>query len=192
MTTLYQRSIAIILAGQVDSGGYLASPNFSQYKACWMRDGALIAFGMDCGGEHASSRGFFSWANRTLTRYVPQIELVLNKLAQNITPAEFDYLPTRFTPEGERVPGAWWDFQLDGYGTWLWALTEHVERTRNRLLYEESRAVVESFVRYLGALWQQPNYDCWEENREHVHIATLAAIYGGRQSIARLVPRSPS
>src|SRR5258706_8043164 len=153
MINLYQRSIAIIQAGQAKSGGYLASPSFSQYQACWMRDGTLIAFGMDCAGEYASAGRFFEWANCTLDPYTAQIDRVLDKLAHNITPAEDEYLPTRFTPEGERVPGAWWDFQLDGYGTWLWALAEHIERTGNRALYEQTHPVVECVVRYLGALW---------------------------------------
>ena len=188
MGDLYQRSIAIIKAGQAASGGFLASPNFSQYQACWMRDGALIAFGMNCAGEYASAQRFFEWAGRTLTRYTAQIDLVLGKLAQNITPAEDEFLPTRFTTEGERVPGVWWDFQLDGYGTWLWAFADHVERTGNRALYQQYRPIVERIVRYLGALWQQPNYDCWEENRQQIHVATLATIYGGLHAMARLDP----
>src|SRR5258707_8768960 len=110
MGNLYRRSIEIIQAGQTKSGAYLASPTFSQYQACWMRDGGLIAFGMDCAGEHDSARRFFEWAGQTLSRYTAQVAIVLDKVARNITPTEEDYLPTRFTPEGERVPGAWWDF----------------------------------------------------------------------------------
>ena len=39
-------------------------------------------------------------------------------------------LPARFTFAGEDGTDEWWDFQLDGYGTWLWALVEHLERQR--------------------------------------------------------------
>jgi GH15 family glucan-1,4-alpha-glucosidase len=188
MVNLLQRSIEIIRAGQTDSGAYLASPTFSQYQACWMRDGGLIAFGMDCAGEYASSRRFYNWAGQTLRRQIPQIELILEKLARNIAPAEDEYLPTRFTPEGGRVQGAWWDFQLDGYGTWLWSLAEHVRRTGDHALYQDIRPIVEAIVRYLATFWQQPNYDCWEENRHQIHIATLAAIYGGMNALAQLDP----
>jgi GH15 family glucan-1,4-alpha-glucosidase len=185
---LFRRSIEIIQAGQTPSGAYLASPTFSQYQASWMRDGGLIAFGMDCAGQYDSSRRFFEWAVQTLRRYTGQVDLVLDKLARNLMPAEEDYLPTRFTPQGERVPGAWWDFQLDGYGTWLWSLVEHVERTGDHSFYQDNRPIVASIVNYLAALWRQPNYDCWEENRDQVHVATLAAIYGGLHALARLDP----
>jgi GH15 family glucan-1,4-alpha-glucosidase len=32
-------------------------------------------------------------------------------------------------------------------------------------------------------LWDRPNYDCWEEHRDQIHTATLAAIYGGLKAV---------
>jgi len=188
MKTLYQSSIEVILAGQAESGAYVASPTFSQYRACWMRDGALIAYSMDCAGQHASATRFFQWANRTLQRHQARIDHVLDLFERHQPLTDSDYLPTRFTLDGELVPGKWGDFQLDGYGTWLWALGAHIEQTGDTAFYTECRTSVEYVCRYLSALWQQPNYDCWEENPEQIHMATLAAVYGGLMAVHRLDP----
>jgi GH15 family glucan-1,4-alpha-glucosidase len=48
------------------------------------------------------------------------------------------------------------------------------------------RPAVDLVVRYLEAVWQSPNYDCWEEFPDEVHPATLAAIYGGLTSVRAL------
>ena len=113
---------------------------------------------------------------------------LLDKRAKGIVPDEADFLPTRFTFDGDPVAGDWWDFQLDGYGAWLWALVQHVRRTGDSATYDQSRAAVDLMVRYLATLWQQPNYDCWEENRQHIHVSTLAALYGGLHAVNEFDP----
>src|SRR5258706_11783187 len=185
---LWDKSIEVIRQGQAASGAYLASPTFSQYQASWMRDGSLIAYGMDRAGQRDSSRRFYEWTFRTLSRYTGQAEALLDKVARGVKPEEPDYLPTRFAVDGGRVPGHWGDFQLDGYGTWLWGLTEHIGLTNDQDFYHKLRPIVSVICRYLIALWQQPNYDCWEEFPDHVHISTLACIYGGLQAISRCDP----
>lgn len=188
MTTLHDRSIEIILAGQDASGAYVASPNFSQYRACWLRDGTWIAYSMDCVGQHDSARKFYEWTHRTLQRYAGQLDTLLAKRGRGETPAEQDYLPTRFALDGGLVPGHWGDYQLDGYGTWLWGVVEHLNQTADSALYSVVRPTVELIVQYLSTFWTEANYDCWEENREHIHPATLAAIYGGLSAIAQFDP----
>jgi GH15 family glucan-1,4-alpha-glucosidase len=106
-------------------------------------------------------------------------------LERGETPAECDYLPTRFTTSGELGTEAWGDFQLDGYGAWLWGVAMHTQQVDGDV-WKSLRPAVEMTVRYLGALWQSPNYDCWEENRQHVHTATLAAVYGGLRAVQNL------
>jgi GH15 family glucan-1,4-alpha-glucosidase len=186
--TLFQRSIDVILAGQSENGAYVASPTFSQYQACWMRDGALIAYGMNRAGQHESASRFFRWTDTTLTRHRPHVERVLDVLSHKGELAESDYLPTRFTLDGGLMPGPWWDFQLDGYGTWLWALVEHIEHTNDRASLNLYRDNIAYICEYLCALWDQPNYDCWEENRNQIHLSTLSAIYGGLMAVQRLDP----
>ncbi|NDJ75950.1 MAG: glycoside hydrolase family 15 protein [Chloroflexi bacterium] len=186
--TLYDSSVAIIKAGQASSGAYVASPTFSQYGYSWLRDGAWIAYGMDCAGEHASARAFYTWAGRTLIAHRDRVERVLDKLQRDITPEDTDYLPTRFTLEGEIGTDDWWDFQLDGYGTWLWGLVAHVEMTNDHALWESVKPAVELTVRYLTPLWQSSTYDCWEEHREHIHPSTLAALFSGLSAVHRRDP----
>ena len=187
MINYRQLSMDVIHAGQAISGAYVASPTFSQYGYSWLRDGTWIAAAMAKRGERASAEAFHSWAARTLLRYEAQIEHLLAKLERGETPAEADYLPTRFHVDGELGQEEWTDFQLDGYGAWLWGLAEFCQ-TASHPLWQEARPAVHLLVRYLQALWQSPNYDCWEENRNHIHTATLAAIYGGFTSVRRLDP----
>lgn len=192
MTDLYQSSIDIILAGQAESGAYVASPVFSQYGYSWLRDGAWIACGMDDAGRRESARTFYRWGISTLLRHGAQVESLLGKVASSSPIGEADYLPTRFTLDGELGMEDWTDFQLDGYGTWLWGLVQHCRRHEDSALWQEALPAVSLVVSYLQALWQSPNYDCWEEHRHQVHTATLAALYGGLAAVemqdAALVP----
>lgn len=186
--SLYEQSLAIIRAGQHTSGAYVASPTFSQYGYCWLRDGAWIAYGMDCAGQHTSARAFYEWVGRTLAGQEPRLNRLLAMLARGITPAETDYLPTRYTLDGAIGADFWWDFQLDGYGAWLWGLAAHVDATGDHALLVTLEPAIRLTARYLAALWSAPNYDCWEEHRDHVHTSTLAAICGGLAAIQRHRP----
>ncbi len=185
---LHTTSLNIILAGQAPSGAYVASPTFSQYGYSWLRDGAWIAYGMDCTGRHDSARAFYRWVGRTLSGQQSRLERLWQKLERHETPGEADYLPTRFTLDGEVGSDFWWDFQLDGYGAWLWGLAAHVAMTGDRDLWAALEPWVAMTVRYIAALWQSPNYDCWEEHRERVHVSTLAALYGGVSAVQRHSP----
>lgn len=184
LTNLHQSSIDIILAGQAENGAYAASPTFSQYGYSWLRDGAWIAYGMDCAGQRMSARAFYQWGISTLTRYTAQVDSLLARLAAGEPITEADYLPTRFTIDGALGNEDWPDFQLDGYGAWLWGLVDHCRRHDDTALWGESIPAVTLIVRYLQALWRSPSYDCWEEHRQHIHPATLAALYGGLTAAA--------
>ena len=176
---LYRRSIQVILQNQADSGAYIASPNFLSYAYCWLRDGSFIAHAMDRVGEYSSARAFFQWVDRTIRCYAWKVDRVLDKLEKGQPLGDSDYLHTRYTLEGEEAASEWWNFQLDGYGTWLWALAEHVTITGDTALLNEVAESVQITVRYLSVLWMLPNYDCWEEHPQYIHPHTLAAIYAG-------------
>jgi len=187
---LWNASIAIIRAGQAANGAYIASPTFSQYKYCWLRDGTWTAYAMDLAGEHDSARAFYRWAGATLLKHAPCVEALLARLDRGETPHDHEYLPTRFTLDGELGADDWTDFQLDGYGAWLWGLVAHVAATGDGALWETLVPAVGLTVRYLAALWPMPSYDCWEESRHEVHLSTLAALYGGLAAAARYDPAS--
>ncbi len=192
MSNLIDTSIAIIRAGQTKNGAYVASPTFSQYGYSWLRDGMWIAYGMDHAGQTDSARKFHLWAAQTLIRYEDKAAHLLELLADGKVPIESDYLPTRFRLDGDLGTEDWPDFQLDGYGAWMWGLVQFVKRHDDQDLWCAARPAVMMLVRYLAALWQSPNYDCWEEHRHHIHPATLAALYGGfdaaRQYDPELIP----
>lgn len=191
MIDLKQTSIRVIKENQASTGAYVASPTFSQYGYSWLRDGMWIAYSMDVVGETASATAFHRWVAHTIQRYEVQINMLLEKIARHETIAETDYLPTRFTVNSLLGSDDWTDFQLDGYGAWLWGVVKHSEQYHPDL-WTEVRPAVALLVRYLEALWQSPNYDCWEEFRHEIHIATLAAIYGGLHAVqqydSELVP----
>ncbi|MCL5429663.1 MAG: glycoside hydrolase family 15 protein [Chloroflexi bacterium] len=181
-----QRSVQIILSNQAESGAYIASPNFPTYHYCWLRDGSFIAYSMDLVGEHQSALAFFHWIDRAIQKYAWKVDRLLEKQNKKEQLLESDFLHTRYTLSGDEAEGEWLNFQLDGYGTWLWALSEHVQRTNEISLLEDFASSIKKTVQYLLAFWDYPNYDCWEENPYHLHPYTLAAIYSGLASAQKI------
>jgi GH15 family glucan-1,4-alpha-glucosidase len=183
MTTLYHQSVALILAHQHAAGAYVASPTFSTYAYSWLRDGSFIAHAMDRVGQHASAAAFHRWVGLVLRRHDAKLaDLTTRGLAGETIPLG-EQMHCRFTVEGAESDAEWTNFQLDGYGTWLWALVDHLRRTGDAALYAELRPGVTRLVAYLRAFWQEPCYDCWEEFGDKLHTASLAAVYGGLQAI---------
>lgn len=183
---LFERSLAVILHGQHASGAYVASPNFPTYDYCWFRDGAFIAYAMDRAGEHASARRFHDWAATAVLRHADRARRAVEKGHAGLPLAAEDVLHTRYTLEGQEAQEEEWpNFQLDGFGTWLWALDQHLRLSGQPAKADWLQAAGLT-VEYLAALWSRPCYDCWEEYPDQVHLHTLAAIYGGLASPARL------
>jgi GH15 family glucan-1,4-alpha-glucosidase len=98
-----------------------------------------------------------------------------------------EILHTRYRLDGtDDDSGDWPNFQLDGFGTWLWALHEHQRHNPETQLSQELLDAAELVADYLSELWRYPCYDCWEEFPDHVHPHTLAAIYAGLKAHADL------
>ena len=184
MYNLSRQSINIILANQSESGAYLASPTFPTYRYSWFRDGAFIAYAMDLVGKHESARRFHDWAAHTVLRHSEKAERAIER-AQRGKPLGDDYLHTRYTVDGHKVTDDWPNFQLDGFGAWLWALAEHLRLTESSLPSHWQQAAHLSGS-YLAALWPYPCFDLWEEHPDKVHPYTLAAVYAGLQAIGEL------
>lgn len=177
LVRLARRSIEIILANQAPSGAYVASPNFPVYRYCWLRDGAFIADAMSRAGDVTSAEAFFGWCARVLTSRRTQVQsLVARRLAGEAIPAA-DFLHTRYTLDGAEADTDWWNFQLDGYGAWLWALDAHSQRHGRSIDPFVDGAQLSAS--YIAAFWDHPSYDWWEEHADHRHSSTLAAIYAG-------------
>lgn len=175
---LAHHSHAVILRDQNRSGAYPAAPTFSAYTGyAWLRDGSFIVEGMSRYGDVASADRFHDWVRGVLVARRGQVaELVAERVAGSLTPVE-RMLPTRFTLAGAEGADPWCDFQTDGYGMWLWAVTVHAER--HGLDVTRWRDGVEVAVDYLLSSWDRPCFDWWEEHVEHRHVSTLGAIHGG-------------
>jgi len=175
---LVKRSIEIILKGQSKTGAYIACPNFKSYQYSWFRDGAFIAYAMDRVGETESADVFHSWVFTTLSKKHDVMRRVVEKSTQSQPLPIDDYLHTRYTMEGNTGGEEWPNHQLDGFGTWLWALAEH-QKTIKQDLPQTWRPTMTCLADYLISLWNQPCFDCWEEFPNYIHPYTLASIYAG-------------
>jgi len=188
MSVLVQHSVDLILAHQAATGAYVAAPTFDTYIYCWLRDGSFIAHAMDRVGQPGSAAQFHRWVAAVLQRYDAKITHLLDQHTAGQLIDRAAQMHTRFTLDGQESTAEWTNFQLDGYGTWLWALADHQRRTGDAALYQAVRPQVIQVVRYLAAFWPSPCYDCWEEFGDKVHIPTLAAIFGGLRAIADYDP----
>lgn len=183
--------VAIILAAQHVGGAYPAGASFSQYGQCWLRDGSFIAYAMDVAGHHDSAARFHRWVARTVVAHRQTVHDLIERRERDEGIEEFDFLPARFTPEGKWLRDGWPNFQLDGYGQWLWSLAEHLGKTGAGALPADLRPAVELVADYLLAFWDEPCYDAWEEGRSQLHTATLGSIYAGLRAISdRYLPRA--
>lgn len=173
---LARRSVAVIQVNQAPSGAYLASPNFRVYRYSWFRDGAFISDAMSRAGHAFSAEAFFGWCARIVVSRGAKIESLIerHRSGQQIQTDEF--LHARYTVDGDEADEDWWNFQLDGYGTWLWALSAHHRRNPESSLEPYLEGVVLS-LKYLTEFWREPSYDWWEEHAGHRHTSTLAPIF---------------
>lgn len=178
MSGLFQRSIEIILENQSASGAYLASPNFPTYRYCWFRDGAFIAYAMDLVSQHGSAARFHDWAAANVNRRADVVQRAVAGARLDEALDAGDILHTRYSVNGEEADEDWPNFQLDGFGTWLWALAEHLRLSETSIRPEWLRAAG-LVANYIAALWRRPCFDCWEEFPDRVHPYTLAAIHAG-------------
>ncbi|HEX7021705.1 MAG TPA: glycoside hydrolase family 15 protein [Trueperaceae bacterium] len=179
--SLPSTSLQIIRDAQTSEGAYLASPAFPTYHYCWFRDGAFIATAMDAWGEHDSAAAFHAWAIRTLLRHAPERQV---RCDEPFGPSSLFH--TRYCADGSPGTDAWPNFQLDGFGTWLWAYQRHVEQM-GQCPGEDGCRAVRLVADYLQALWPRPNFDCWEEFPDDVHPSTLAASQAGLKAAALLL-----
>lgn len=179
---LYKISRSIILANQHPSGAYIASPTFPTYHYCWFRDGSFIAYSMDLVGEHESARKFHEWSAQRLLENKDSVKRGIDRVKSGLPLDGVSTLNTRYHLDGQpEEEGSWPNFQLDGFGTWLWSLYEHAKIT-GEPLPENWMQAARITADYLSVLWQLPCYDCWEEFPDIVHPSTLAAIHCGLKS----------
>jgi len=191
---LYNRSIEIILANQATSGAFIASPTFSQYKYSWFRDGSFISTALDHTKRAdmlPATEKFHMWVAKVIRKYSSVAEGAITKVNAGISlNVKEDVLHCRYDVDGSPAREEWSAFQIDGFGTWLYAFNEHLKRLDPVLRShkaDEYMDVISLLVRYLSALWKLPNADCWEEHTDKIATSTLAALYGGLSSVSDIV-----
>ena len=184
---MVRRSVAAMLRNQDGGGAFVASPDFSQYHYCWLRDGSFTAYALDVAGEHAASARYHAWVGRAIAGIGGRIDAAIarNREGGDLDPARMP--PARFALEGSVVADDWPNFQMDGYGTWLWALGQHLSRTGREDVPPELGVAVTRVARYLSEFAFAPCYDVWEESGTAVHTSTLSCVHGGLASAARLL-----
>lgn len=184
---MVERSVSRILATQTSSGAILASPDFTQYHYSWLRDGSFVAYALDVVGAHEAAERYHRWVSDAVGNIGPLIDDVIDrrKAGGGIDPLHMP--PARFSAEGTTVLDGWPNFQIDGYGTWLWSLGQHLELTGARSMSDDLRSSVARVAQYLVTFATAPCFDVWEESGTAVHTSTLACVYGGLASAASLL-----
>jgi GH15 family glucan-1,4-alpha-glucosidase len=178
-------SLDLIEACQHPSGAYPACPDYPVYRFSWLRDGSFIADAMSRAGRPASADAFFGWCAGIINARAERIAGLVARAEAGEQVADTEMLPTRYTLDGEESDEPWENFQLDGYGAWLWALREH--RTRHPRTDEPLADAVATTVDYLVAFGHRPCFDWWEEQPTQRHVSTLAAVAAGLRAAAGLL-----
>jgi len=199
--TFYEHSLRVILDNQHASGAYIACPNMPDYCFSWFRDGAYIAYALTVDGEVVSAfhdgsmaaqwesaSRFHNWCAQVVNDRREAIERSIERAKCGMPVKPKDVICARYLPDGSEGPDGWPDFQLDGPGTWLWAMEQYIRRAGITPLPAAWERAITLTARYLDVLWQTPCYDCWEERGHDVHISTLGAIFAGLNAAQTLVP----
>ena len=180
-------SVAAILRNQHPSGAIVASPDFAEYQYCWLRDGSFIAHALDRAGEVGAAERFHHWCAAAIAGIIPLIAAALERHAAGEPVDAARMPPARFSLDGLPVDDTWPNFQIDGYGTWLWSLHRHLQMVDEETLPSGLRAAVEHSARYLATMGTTPCYDVWEESEGSVHMSTLGCVYAGLAAAATML-----
>jgi isomaltose glucohydrolase len=181
---LVAASLYVIASGQHGSGAYVAAPSYAAYAYAWLRDGAFCAYAMDLHRNSESAASFHRFVTSTLLAHRHLFEA-----GPASNPYRGTMPPTRYTLNGDLEEGVeeTWpsNFQLDGYGTWLWALRDHARR--GGTIGRDDRSAVEIVGAYLQRTATLPCFDCWEEFGDRRHTSTLASVIAGLRAAAELI-----
>jgi GH15 family glucan-1,4-alpha-glucosidase len=184
---LGQVSTEAILRCQSASGAFIASPDFSQYRYCWLRDGSFTAYALDRVGQHGSSAAYHDWVDSAIGSIAGLMDRAIDKRRASKVIDPGDLPPARFALDGSTVDDNWPNFQIDGYGTWLWSLRQHLDLSGVSELPSLLRDAVELAAWYLATFAFDPCFDVWEMSENAVHTSTLASVYAGLSAGAELL-----
>lgn len=182
-------SVAHLKAAQEESGAFVASPDFDEYQFCWLRDASFVSHALDRGGAHDAAARYHSWVLDTLGVEHGLGALIGRAVARHregkpVDPAQMP--PARFNLDGTIAFDDWPNFQIDGYGCWLWAYATHLDLA-GKAVPARGLATVATVAAYLDTFATQPCFDVWEEHGDEVHCSTLAAVFAGLSAAGHLL-----
>ena len=193
-------SVTAMLRYQSAHGSFVASPDFGQYQFCWLRDASFVGYALDQAGEREAVARYHRWVARALAPLGPAMADAGRadrfggiREAKAGPDGSHRLPPARFALDGNAVLDDWPNFQIDGYGAWIWSLREHLRLAGgdgpagDGGLLAEVRDVVDNTWRYLDAVALDPCFDVWEEHGDQVHSSTLACVYAGLMAAADLL-----
>lgn len=181
LDALEESSIRIIRENQSSTGGFIASPNFAVYNYSWFRDGAFIAYAMSLMGENESALAFHRWAAKNINDRESKILHLIASSKAGVEIDPEDHLHCRYSIDGCESDEEWTNFQLDGFGTWLWAANEF--RSTGNVLDPSIYRAASNLIPYLAEFWSSPSFDWWEESFGYQHVSTLGCIAAGLEAI---------
>ncbi|HVU79519.1 MAG TPA: glycoside hydrolase family 15 protein [Gaiellaceae bacterium] len=184
---LARKSVDVLLRGQAPSGALVASPSYATYQYAWLRDGAFCAHALDVVGERAAAAAWHTWVCASVEAQRTLVESAIAGVEAGRTLPPESFPPARYTLDGRlehEGDEPWPNFQVDGYGMWLWSLEQHLA---GRPLERERVPTVELVARYLAATWRLPCFSCWEELDGGEHAATYGATVAGLTAAGRLL-----
>lgn len=186
---LVARSIDVLKAGQAPSGALIASPDFGVYRYAWLRDGAFCAHALDLVGEAERAHAWHRWVGQSVEGHRPLIESAISRVGLGDVPPPERMPPARYTLDGtlETESGdiePWPNFQIDGYGMWLWSLAAHLAGDS---LPTDLASTVRLAATYLSSCGLVPCWNSWEEFDGGEHASTIASVAAGLRAAAVLL-----
>ena len=178
LADLYDRTLLVLRQMQDPGGGIIAAPEFDfefehcgGYGYCWGRDAAWISWAMDLCGMHEHSAKFY--------RYMIRCQ------------SEDGSFLHRHDMDGHPGP-SWGLLQPDETGSVLFGLQRHLELSGST---DPGQEILDMVIRagnwladHSGVEDGRPvaGFDLWEE-REGIHLYSVAAMAGGLRSGARIL-----
>ncbi len=186
ITDLRRKSLQIIRENQHESGSFIACPTFPQYHYSWLRDGTYIAYSLLLNGYRKECESFIQWCVNRIEQHAPKVERLPDLLKGSKRLHTSNFLSARYTLEGMEDTSDWPNFQIDGYGSWLWLVAVYLKQ-EHIPLPRAWEAQVHTVITYLELVWRLPNSDCWEEFADKIHPSTLACLAGGLKAVTPFI-----
>ncbi len=165
LRSLYRRSLLVNkLLQDANYGAIIAAPAVApDYRYCWVRDGAFVAWALGTAGYHAEAAAFYRWCARTQT-------------------ANGLWCQNHYTDGRRHWPG----IQVDQVGTAIWGMHQHYLHTGDRHFLSELWPTVRRAAEYILSRTDTANglvyseQDLWEESGGHLTYTNAACQAGLR------------